>query len=510
MQTSLGLILAGKSDRAPCLPSSLTDSPRSYERPKLNERPVLLRSQFISLALAQATVHLYRDYDLIRVPQTPSKISPIMQLKYEAKNIISHAAKLVSLTCLFGPFFYFVIWRDLAWALAFRIGRILFFLPKATRPSGLTDPMSLFGRFIWTSMLLVILWELSNHAFTIYTSQEPVKKDKPLTADSRDPNGSLISGLRAKKEIPKTMAFWELAMITQKFDDRRKTLFGELDRQDSSTWSQISTICLVEIQSVSQRIQDSQGPIAPPAHLDPQTLNTLPKISSRPVKEDAIFRPPPRPSTSLKAIGSTVGSVTKSYGQSHGATNPASPLAHKLLEYSADRVLTKEQQEQFSRVGMTNNANGLISSIIRTPLGMPFRQPLARRIKAVVFGVPFSSATIVMHAVQAICGLAVASLKEDNLGQVQKDISTIMRVLMTTTQQIQVFVERLPPHWTDVDFDGNRRIPEVEALLTVLRDGLHEIIETFGEYADNLGLSRREMSIARELAGRGPEMESLR
>jgi nucleoporin NDC1 len=486
------------------------DSCSSYERPKLNERPILLRSQFLFLALAQSAVHLYKDYDLIRLPQSPTKTSPLMQLKDEIKNIVAHTAKLVSLTCLFGPFFYFVVWRNLAWSLTFKIGRTLFFLPKSTRPAGLTDPVSLIARFLWSSTLLVALWELSNRAFTIYTAQEPVKKDKPLTADSKDPNGSLLAGLKAKKEIPKTMAFWELAMITRKFEDRRKTLFAELDRKGGSTWSQISGTCLIEIQSVIQRIQDSQGAVAHTPEQAPQPIQTLPRISSRPVREDAIFMAPPPPSTGLQAFESSVGLVARSYGQSHGATNPVSPRAQKLLEYGADRILTKEQQEQLGRAGMVNNANGLISWLIRTPIGMPFRQSFARRVNAVVFGVPFSTGAIITNAVQAVCGLAVASLKEDNLGQVQKDISTIVRTLIITTQQIQIFIRNLPPHWTDVDFDGNRQTPEVEELLKVLRDGLHEIVVTFGEYATNLGLSRSEMMIARDLAGRGPEMESVK
>ncbi|KAI4835491.1 hypothetical protein E4T44_08528 [Aureobasidium sp. EXF-8845] len=306
------------------------------------------------------------------------------------------------------------------------------------------------------------------------------------------------------------MAFWELAMITRKFEERRKTLFAELDRKGGSTWSQVSGTCLIEIQSVIQRIQDSQGAVPNTPEQPPQPIQTLPRISSRPVREDAIFMAPPPPSTGLQAFETSVGLVARSYGQSHGSANPVSPRAQKLLEYGADRILTKEQQEQLGRAGMVNNANGLISWFIRTPIGMPFRQSFARRVNAVVFGVPFSTGAIITNAVNAVCGLAVASLKEDNLGQVQKDISTIVRTLIITTQQIQIFVRNLPPHWTDVDFDGNRQIPEIEELLKVLRDGLHEIVVTFGEYATNLGLSRSEMMIARDLAGRGPEMESVK
>lgn len=54
--------------------------------------------------------------------------------------------------------------------------------------------------------MLTYLWEFANTAMTIYLSKEPIKKDKelklkPITSDSKDPNGSLLSGLRAKKEL---------------------------------------------------------------------------------------------------------------------------------------------------------------------------------------------------------------------------------------------------------------------------------------------------------------------
>lgn len=54
--------------------------------------------------------------------------------------------------------------------------------------------------------MLVFLWEFANTAMTIYLSKEPVKRDKehklqPITRDSKDPNGSLLLGLRAKKDL---------------------------------------------------------------------------------------------------------------------------------------------------------------------------------------------------------------------------------------------------------------------------------------------------------------------
>ena len=45
------------------------------------------------------------------------------------------------------------------------------------------------------------LWDTCNTAFTLNMGEEPLKYDKPLTNDSQDPNGSLLNGLKSKKEI---------------------------------------------------------------------------------------------------------------------------------------------------------------------------------------------------------------------------------------------------------------------------------------------------------------------
>ena len=64
--------------------------------------------------------------------------------------------------------------------------------------------------------MLLCIWEFSNAVFSAYVAQEPLKKDQPLTNDSRDPNGSLLNGLRSKKEIAKvcyTLANVECLLI---------------------------------------------------------------------------------------------------------------------------------------------------------------------------------------------------------------------------------------------------------------------------------------------------------
>lgn len=54
--------------------------------------------------------------------------------------------------------------------------------------------------FITEGTLLVVLWEFVNKTFDVYIAQEPLKNDLPITNDSTDPNGSLLNGLKSKKD----------------------------------------------------------------------------------------------------------------------------------------------------------------------------------------------------------------------------------------------------------------------------------------------------------------------
>lgn len=466
------------------------------------------------LAVAQSTVHLYRDYDLVllapnaietpKPAETQNSKSTISQLKGIAGTVAQRSITLVISTAIAGPFIYFTFLRSLAWSLALKVGRSMFTLSKQVKPSGLTDITTLMFRFAWSGLLLALIWEASNQAFTIYTAQEPLKKGQPLTTDSKDPNGSLIAGLKAKKEIPKTVAFWELNTITDKFPERRATLYGDMDRRGGSTWSQISSICLAEVQSVSQRIQDCLQPVAG-EQKTPEQAQALPKIS-QPLKNDNIFNASPPATTALQLVQGGVSTIAKGYGSSPSSGQVA-PKAQKLLEYGSNNLLGEQRKQQISRSNLSNQANGYVSQLLRSPIGVPFRRSFSRQANAVIFGVPLSDASRIINAVQSICSLVVFSLKEDKIGLVQKDIATIVRTLVSTIQGTQNFLQTLSPHWTDVDFNGDRQTKEVEALLTVMKTGLGLILMTFGEYAPQLGLNRTEVRVAREIAGDGPEME---
>jgi hypothetical protein len=52
---------------------------------------------------------------------------------------------------------------------------------------------------MWAMFLLSLLWDISDIFFTMQLTREPLKNGQPLTTESKDPNGSLLNGLKSKK-----------------------------------------------------------------------------------------------------------------------------------------------------------------------------------------------------------------------------------------------------------------------------------------------------------------------
>jgi nucleoporin NDC1 len=59
--------------------------------------------------------------------------------------------------------------------------------------------MWLMLRCILASFMLLFAWMAGNTAFSIFLVKEPLKNGRPLTSESKDPNGSLLNGLKSKK-----------------------------------------------------------------------------------------------------------------------------------------------------------------------------------------------------------------------------------------------------------------------------------------------------------------------
>ncbi|PPJ60094.1 hypothetical protein CBER1_03126 [Cercospora berteroae] len=537
---------------------SLVDVGREWERPQLNENSIALRCLFVSLAISQTFLHIWRDYDQVRIgdgtkqqvydvaalkevlgPNAKWLPEALLQMVARTRTIVSRSFNLtIVAVCILPIPLYYGLLRRIAWNLTFSFARIFYSqLQSDDRPTGLSHLGRLTRQASFSSFMLVSLWEVSNAAFDIFTAQPPLRKGQALTSEikdargvvlhkSKDPNGSLLTGLKSKRETNKSFALWELHLITTQFENRRKTIYTEVDRAGGSTWSQVCNLCLGEISAVQQRIEEELAPaeykkklqankiheVQPPVMPRPEDDTAMKRIADRQVIQDGMLETRQKPD-----FYNTVGNLARSIGQQPGAQNPILPRAQRAIEWSRDQVVPQEYQERLRPQELEKQASGKLIELLETPLGIPFRQTFAKRVNSVVFGAPISQQTNITHAAQSLSQLAVLSLKEDDFGLAQKDIATIMRTFTSVITTIEKFVKELAPHWTDVEFldARDRNVKEVDELLDVLKKGLEEILLAFGEYAETLQLSRKEVREAREAITKAskqpvPEIEQVR
>ena len=146
---------------------------------------------------------------------------------------------------------------------------------------------------------------------------------------------------------------------------------------------------------------------------------------------------------------------------------------------------------------------------LHRPIGTLFRQTFQRRLAAVILGSPYSELASILNAIDAISTLAYASLKEDQFGTANKDIPIIIRTFTSVINNIDRMVKTMPVHWTDIDFieaDGlGRRVEDVEFIKKHLTTNLRRLLDAFGNYAEDMGLGKAELTAARQAVG--PEVE---
>ncbi|KAF2872410.1 nucleoporin protein Ndc1-Nup [Massariosphaeria phaeospora] len=506
-----------------------TDNGKHYDRIKLNERPLYFRFMFIALAIAQATVHLWKDYDKINVPglkpkkerkeESPATESAARSVKLSrelVQKVIPVGAQIgivVSVTLLAGTAVYFAVLRNYIWDWHYGFAKRLVSLSRTSKPTGLVPYLPLVGMFLVQGTLLTTLWEFANKTFDLYVSQEPLKKDNPITNDSKDPNGSLLNGLKSKKDDVKAIAFWELALITENFLDRRTTIYGELDRKKAPTYLQVTEICLAELRFIIRRISAVIDPNYVGEEVDskktvPTPISLIPQIS-QPIKEGQIKGPRQAPVTPFEQIEYVASNIARSHSSSQNAQNAQ---MRQVLKKGQEKAAQGAKEIESA---WTVWSNKLTSSVF----GWPFRVYMRRIAIMVVTGAPYSRISLISNAVTALTNLTVHSLTEDTWGQFQNQVPDIVRVFTAAIHKIDEYVATLQVHWSDVDSlsrpeSERKKIPEVEEVREVLREGLERILGAFNEYLRNLGMSVKDLSEAKKAIVRQtqtqPEVEQVR
>jgi nucleoporin NDC1 len=517
---------------------------KSHERPTLNERPIYLHSFHIILACVQAVFHLYYDYDRVPVPiaERSSKttderthpVRPTSKYLQDAlpKQLADGALRglvVAAATLVVYPIFF----RQVAWGWSLYLAKLFWsFQRSAAEPQSFVPTIFpyFFFRTLLPGLLLVLCWQSSNLFYSVFLGKEPLKRGQPLTTDAKDPNGSLINGLKAKKEVVKTFALWELGLISQRLPDRRKAIFNELDRENGSAWSQVLASTTEVIQAVNIRIEASKNPApaakpAPQAEKSEPVLRNLPRLTD-PIKDENVFTTAPKATSRQDKFGDAFSSTAKSFGQSEDWTPTARARVRDVFDRASSAMLSPEQKQKYigsaqklklltggpSTTHKPEDISPILVQFLRSPIGQLFQQTYAKRLCAVVFGTPESSLSLVVDAVESLTRLLIASLAEDPYGKVQADVPSTVRLLTQTILSLDAFVHQggLDAHWTDVNFPSSsdpaaqavaRHVPDVELLLATLRGGLNDVLTAFKPYLREIGVDGKDLRLAQEAAG---------
>ena len=173
-----------------------------------------MRCFVLILAVVQSLLHLALDEDRVFLPPSPTSEAippPLQRLKKIAPNAAKVAISVALCSSFAGPLVYITTVRWVAWRWSLFMARLVWNIPQGLQPSilPLLSPF-LISRSAIMGTLLLCLWGTTNAAFGAYVAQEPLKDGQPLTDDSRDPNGSLLNGLKSKKEPTKVIALLRL------------------------------------------------------------------------------------------------------------------------------------------------------------------------------------------------------------------------------------------------------------------------------------------------------------
>jgi nucleoporin NDC1 len=181
------------------------------DRARLNEKAIFFTTHFVVLGIYQGMLHLFKDDDRIVLGTATSRKSdgktekaaesPLQRVAAELPRVATVSFNQSLVSVLLSMLVYTVFLRSTIWRVMLFFLRPIYNLPRTNLlPSSMPFSMSTLGRSFFGSFLLLALLNAGNTAFSVFLAKEPLKNGKPLSSDSKDPNGSLLNGLKSKKD----------------------------------------------------------------------------------------------------------------------------------------------------------------------------------------------------------------------------------------------------------------------------------------------------------------------
>ncbi|TQV94758.1 nuclear envelope protein [Cordyceps javanica] len=475
----------------------------SGDRARLNERPIFLACYLITCAVMQTIVHYQFDVDRLIIVKPVAKkeeasaktagflTGSSQKIVQQFPTVFAGCIKQATYSLVLAVILYYSLFRSVTWSWALMLFRPFYNLPRTNIvPNSWPTDLFLMIRCVWAGAFLNAIWAVGNTGFSIFMAKPPLKAGRPFTTESKDPNGSLLNGLKSKKSSVQCFAMWELAIIAQDFEAQRKAIFADIDRKDGPMWSQVYTICMAVLKSMEERVDAYGKPLVPvvPIKAPEEPRQRV----SAPLKQDEIFT---KGSIQRSGVDKAWDQIARSPGSSPMAE--LSPLAKKTWKQTRDRMLTKEQQAAVSKESMQSYIDRATSHLLRLEwIGSMFRHDFGTEFAATVLGQPYAEPTVYVHATQALCQLAIHSLAEDQYGNVHRDVPGIIRALTAIIKKVESLKTQFPIHWTDSS--RRRNSPEVDQVLDAMRLGLEQVVAKFEPFSSDLRLNLTDLRLAKE------------
>jgi nucleoporin NDC1 len=460
---------------------------------KMNERPIYLRAVCLMLAVFQSCLFLYVDLGALKIsigrhrPKSKSakqdthpKVPIKQQLRENGVALVIYCAAVSATVAVVGPFIYSITVRQWLWRFHLAFAKLFWNLSRANARATGYPPCNplLMLRSFGLGFLLLTLWMATSIAFSLFLDREPLKKGIPLSTGSKDPNGTLLNGLKAKRDVVKTFAFWELAAISEKQPERRKAIFADFERPEGSCWASMQETALNVVRQIEVRIDDTKPKLPSPSQ-HPQTVEKLPSIAP-PISEKQIVLNSPGGSTPRKQAEALIAAGAKRIGQS---SHPWSPPVEKVKADLYERAQPSIQAASQWR-----------SSLDKTVVGSFFVKTKERKINAVILGAPHSQSVVVVDAISSMTKMLVASLSEDVYGKVNKGVPEVVRTFTKTVNSIEGYVQSLG---NGID---KSQIEDVLIVHALLKASLSELLAAFQMYLHDVGLGVSELNSANKAA----------
>jgi nucleoporin NDC1 len=176
----------------------------------------------VTCAILQTVYHYQRDADRLDLGKAKKLSAAGEQQKGAASGSLGNVLAqlpVVLIGCVsqsittipVAVLLYHTLLRSTVWSWTLMFMRPFYNMPKTSilPPSWPLD-VYVIARCVLAGTLLSFIWASGNTAFSAFMVKAPLKNGKPLTSESKDPNGSLLSGLKSKKLPIKVRPFFRL------------------------------------------------------------------------------------------------------------------------------------------------------------------------------------------------------------------------------------------------------------------------------------------------------------